>query len=155
MILSAQSIRHRCIGSGMVSPFHERSVEGGMSFGLSCHGYDVRVAEDIYLNHGDFTLASTVEHFHMPTDVAGFVMDKSTWARRGLSLFNTIIEAGWSGFLTLELTCHVRRGLHIPAGSPIAQVVFQKLDLPTEQPYAGKYNNQERGPQAARFEEPR
>lgn len=154
MILSAQSIRRRCIGSSLISPFHERGVFQGRSFGLSCHGYDVRIAEDIEVMRGDFVLASTLERFSMPLDVCGFVKDKSSWARLGLTVQNTVIEAGWRGYLTLELTMHARGRLLIPAGTPIAQIVFQLLDEPTEQPYPeeGKYQDQEAGPQAARFE---
>lgn len=152
MILSAQTIRRRCFATGMIYPFHERSVENGMSFGLSCHGYDVRVAEDLHLTNGSFVLASTIERFGMPFDLCAMVKDKSTLARQGVCVQNTIIEAGWNGHLTLEITKHSLGHLHIPAGSPIAQIVFQLLDEPTEQPYRGKYQDQEAGPQQARLE---
>ncbi|MCZ8100604.1 MAG: dCTP deaminase [Burkholderiales bacterium] len=162
MILSAQSIRFRCQpphikpgliqGEPLISPFHERSTAEGMSFGLSCHGYDVRVAEELHLSNGAFVLASTIERFNMPADLAGFVKDKSSLARQGVCVQNTIIEAGWCGYLTLEITKHSPGYLHLPAGSPIAQIVFQLLDEPTEQVYRGKYQDQEAGPQAARFE---
>ena len=42
----------------------------------------------------------------MPSDVLGQVCDKSTWARRGVAVQNTIIEPGWRGYLTVELTNH-------------------------------------------------
>lgn len=154
MILSAQTIRRRCKSADLILPFHERGVFEGRSFGLSCHGYDVRIAEDVEMMRGDFTLASTIERFNMPTDLCGLVKDKSSWARLGLTVQNTVIEAGWRGFLTLELTMHARGRLVIPRGTPIAQIIFQLLDAPTEQPYPedGKYQDQEAGPQAARFE---
>lgn len=149
MILSAQSIRAR---GGMITPFNERAVFGGMSFGLSACGYDVRVAERVILWPGDFALASTMERFDLPHDVAGLLMDKSTWARRGVSVQNTIAEPGWRGYLTLEISNHGREVVRIPAGSPIGQMVFHQLDQPTEQPYRGKYQDQEAGPQRARYE---
>ncbi len=170
MILSAQTIRRRCgapdpmrayladytpprlFGAPMISPFNERSVENGMSFGLSCHGYDVRVAEDLHITNGSFVLASTIEHFSMPLDLCAEVKDKSSFACQGVAVQNTVIEAGWRGHLTLEITKHSLGYLFIPAGSPIAQIVFQLLDEPTEQPYSGKYQDQEAGPQAARLE---
>lgn len=174
MILSAQSIRRLCgvpdplrsFQHGYVAPslrgraplldpFYERSVFQGRSFGLSCHGYDVRIAEDVDMMRGDFRLASTIEKFAMPDDLCAFVKDKSSWARNGLTVQNTVIEAGWRGHLTLELTMHARGHLIIPAGTPIAQIVFQRLDEPTDQPYDGKYQDQEAGPQAARLEESR
>lgn len=149
MFLSGQTIRRR----RLLTPFVERSVAHGMSYGLSHAGYDVRIAEDVVLYPGDFALASTYERFAMPTDLLAFVHDKSTWARRGLSLFNTVIEPGWTGYLTLELVNNSRQTLRIEAGMPIAQILFALTDLPVDKPYAGKFQNQEAGPQKARFEQ--
>lgn len=88
----------------------------------------------------------------MPDDVVAFVHDKSTWARRGLSLFNTVIEPGWNGFLTLELVNNSNKELFISEGSPIAQIIFMRMEEAAEKPYTGKYQNQKRGPQEARHE---
>lgn len=163
MILPAQTIRKLCtpeqkgkkITKPMVHPFSERTPSGGLTFGLSAAGYDVRIAEsvDLYAVDGGmgFQLASTIEQFCMPNDVLAVVHDKSTWARRGLAVQNTVIEPGWSGYLTLELSNHSNRLIQIPKGAPIAQVVFMRLEAPTEQPYEGRYQNQEAGPQAARY----
>ncbi len=85
----------------------------------------------------------------MPDNVMGIVHDKSSWARKGLTVQNTVIEPGWAGFLTLELTYHGESELFVHYGDPIAQIVFHRLDEITEQPYIGKYQNQERGPQEA------
>lgn len=97
---------------------------------------------------GRFTLASAIEEFQMPDNLVGIVHDKSTWARRGLSVFNTVIEPGWKGFLTLELVYHGQDELIIPAGSGIAQVVFHETVVSSA--YNGKYQNQEDEPVAAR-----
>lgn len=148
MILSAQSIRRR----GLVTPCVDRTVVDGMTFGLSAAGYDVRVAEKIMLMPGQFLLASTVERFRMGDDVLGVVHDKSTWARRGVTVQNTVIEPGWRGYLTIELTNHSPEIVVMERCTPIAQVVFHLLDQPTSQPYAGKYQDQKPGPQPARFE---
>jgi dCTP deaminase len=148
MILAGQQIRKR----EPLRPFHERTVRSGMSFGLSHAGYDVRIAETMWLMPGMFSLASTVEEFFMPTDLVAFVHDKSSWARRGLSLFNTVIEPGWHGFLTLELVNHSTNPLRILSGDPIAQIIFMRMEEPAENPYAGKYQNQAAGPQGARDE---
>jgi len=149
MILAGQQIRK----IKPIRPFYERTVLHGMSYGLSHAGYDVRVAENIYLNPGNFTLASTVEEFLMPTDLVAFVHDKSSWARRGLSLFNTVIEPGWCGFLTLELSNQSNDAICIKAGLPIAQIIFMRMEEPAENPYSGKYQNQRRGPQVAIHEQ--
>jgi dCTP deaminase len=166
MILSAQTIRRYAKLFKMVEPFHERTVDQGTSYGLSAAGYDVRVdlqdTEEmlaqkqrpcIYLARHDYRLASTMERFNMPNNVMGIVHDKSSWARKGVTVQNTVIEPGWCGYLTLELTNHGNSSQVIYPDMGIAQVVFHFLDDPTEQPYDGKYQNQERGPQEARYEQ--
>jgi dCTP deaminase len=148
MIASAQTLR----GLRPVEPFEDRKVFEGMSYGLSSAGYDIRIAEDTHLAPGEFSLASSIERFWMPFSLLGIVHDKSTWARKGIAVQNTVIEPGWRGYLTLELTNHSDKYVFIKSGSPIAQVVFHLLDHPTEQPYQGKYQDQQAGPQHARSE---
>ena len=121
-----------------------------LSGGLGPAGYDIALAQDVNLGSGGFALASAVELFNMRDNIAARVHDKSTWARRGVTVQNTFIEPGWRGYLTLELTNHSPRMVHIPQGAPIAQVVFEWVDAPTELPYSGKYQDQEAGPQEAR-----
>ena len=147
MILPAQHIRTR----KPISPFHERKIAYGMSYGLGPAGYDVRIAENITLKPGAFALASTMERFDMPADLLAFVHDKSTWARQGLSLFNTVIEPKWFGVLTLELVNNSIVELQLKTGMPIAQIVFMRLDEPTELPYFGRYQDQKAGAQPAIF----
>lgn len=156
-ILSAQSIERRCVEFGLISPFHPRTRKNGVTFGLSAAGYDVRVEFDkegsrpeVTLWPGDFILASTIERFRMPLDLTGIVHDKSTWARRGLAVQNTVIEPGWEGWLTLELTNHGRQPLKIQREVGIAQILFHLMDEPTQLPYEGKYQAQERGPVSAK-----
>ena len=161
--------------NGMELIFHapiKGMVEGkikehGVSYGLGEAGYDIRIKQEIrfssenyrqvmtvqvmpYLEQeGRFALASTIEEFDMPPDLVGIVHDKSTWARQGLSVFNTIIEPGWEGFLTLELDYKRDGLLCIPAGSGIAQVIFHQIKEVAE--YTGKYQNQADRPVEAIF----
>lgn len=149
MILPDWMIRER----GIVTPFVERTVhETGLSFGLSHGGYDVRIKQGMILQHGEFRLASTLERFVIPPDVMAFVLDKSTLARQGVSLFNTCLEPSWEGFLTLEIVCHAPGPVVLKAGQPIAQIVFHQMMAPPERGYSGKYSNQPDEPVAARTE---
>lgn len=138
----------------------------GVSYGLSEAGYDIRVKQAIQFRGpaprmvrvcdkdavtvapGRFTLASAIEEFQMPDCLVGIVHDKSTWARKGLSVFNTVIESGWRGFLTLELVYHGSGELIIPAGAGIAQVLFHRIEEPAQ--YTGKYQGQPDEPVPAR-----
>lgn len=130
----------------VLEPWAERGTQSGMSFGLSCAGYDIRCKQGLIIAPGDFMLASTLEHFWMPADVLGRVADKSTWARRGLAVQNTVIEPGWRGYLTLEITNHSKETLVVQQGDPIAQILFERLESPPERPYTGKYQDQEDRP---------
>jgi dCTP deaminase len=113
----------------------------GVSYGLAEVGYDVRLKQEIALspNHR-FCLASTIEKFNMPNNLMGIVHDKSTWARRGLSVFNTVIEPGWRGWLTLELVFHGTDTLYLPQGCGIAQIIFHEIKEPMN--YTGSYQDQ-------------
>ena len=131
---------------------------GGTSFGLGEAGLDIRIKQTIRFMKtygglavevdglvterklGRFILASAIEQFQMPDDLVAIVHDKSTWARRGLQVFNTVVEPGWNGFLTLELAYWGEDELTIPAGSGIAQVIFHKCSQPAH--YTGKYQDQ-------------
>lgn len=148
--------------------------EHGVSYGLSEAGYDIRLKQDItflkpqnsdwvvtakwdedgvqhgYFSEGRFTIASAIEEFQMPDNLVGIVHDKSTWARCGLSVFNTVIEPGWKGFLTLELVYNGNQHLYLPAGCGIAQVVFTRTSDPMN--YSGKYQGQGNHPVNAVFE---
>lgn len=158
----------------IVNMLDHKSSNGDVSHGLSEAGYDIRIKQQIRFTrirgkqyilrtdvdhknevvgnveqtNGRFVLASAIEEFRMPNDLVGIVHDKSTWARRGLSVFNTVIEPGWCGFLTLELVYHGDTELVIPAGSGIAQVVFHQTAESAR--YTGKYQDQEDRPVEAR-----
>ncbi|CAA2141505.1 dCTP deaminase [Hyphomicrobium sp. ghe19] len=147
-ILSGPSIRERNI----FKPFSERQKFNGMSYGLSYAGYDIRLDQEVNIQPGGFCLASTYEHFTMPNDVLGIVHDKSTLARLGIALQNTVIEPGWKGYLTVEITNHSDKPIWLPPLSPIAQIIFHLLDKPIEQAYNGKYQDQKRGVQEAIIE---
>lgn len=154
MQLSAQSIRRLCTGDQpMISPFvGEKTVVNGTSFGLSVASYDVRIAHDLVLEPGDFSLAHTLEDLAMPSNVCAVVADKSTYARRGVSAFNTFIDPGFCGNLTLELKNLGNSTVSISAGDAICQLVFMWLDEKTDRPYSGKFQNQPRRSVGARFE---
>lgn len=141
----------------------------GVSHGLAELGYDIRIKQEVFFTptqrnmtvqivdgrkeahlKGRFTLASAIEEFQMPPNLGAEVKDKSTWARRGLSVFNTVVEPGFCGGLTLELVYHGRDYLHIPAGVGIAQVLFYQTALPAY--YRGKYQGQSTDPVEAILE---
>lgn len=146
----------------------------GYSYGLSEIGYDIRLKQEVKFfppkyNHfnnyeyfgytevnGELTLgrtalASSIEEFQMPSSLWGELRNKSTLARQFVdATIGTDIEPGWSGFLTIEIIFHGLKPVVLPAGCPIAKVVFHELT--EESRYNGKYQNQEDKPQEAILE---
>ena len=168
-VLPYQSIKK----ADILRPFCERTIHEptNLSYGCSAASYDVRLSEDAYLYEGLVTLASTLEHFTIPSHICGIVHDKSSLARAGVLVQNTFIDPGWRGYLTLEISYHLLNprknrqdpypnqffsdqndnDLNLSAGTPIAQIVFHYLDERTQQPYSGQYQDQKTGAQPSKF----
>ena len=135
-----------------LAPVHpmptSKQREHGVSWGLTEAGIDVRLDQPVTLHPlRRFVLASTLERFDMPDTLCGFVMGKSTWARRGVNVQATLIEPGWRGHLTLEIHLQSNRIIRIPRGAGIAAVLFAQLAEAAT--YEGHYQDQRRGPVAA------
>lgn len=143
-VLSAQTIKSLGILNPCNYPYKDPK---GNSAGLSACGYDLTLAQHVEINPGQFKLASANERFNLPNNIVGIIHDKSSLARVGLVVQNTVAEPGWSGHLTLELTNHGSERLVFFVGCAICQVVFHFLDEPTFFPYVGKYQNQGIEPQ--------
>lgn len=129
---------------------NEKKQYKGLSWGLTECGYDIRIAENVWMCLGRrFVRSVSVECFQMPDDLMGRVLNKSTWARLGVDAsMTTNIEPGWRGHLTLELRYTRARPIFIPAGVGIAQVIFERIAVPAS--YEGKYQNQPAKPVPAR-----
>jgi len=153
---------------GMIEPFAEKQVrEGGISFGVSSYGYDMRVANEfkIFTNamsaivdpkafdpksfvefEGDvcivppnsFALARSVEYFRIPRNVLTICVGKSTYARCGIITNVTPFEPEWEGFVTLEISNTTPLPAKVYANEGIAQVLFFEGDEPPVTSYADK-----------------
>jgi dCTP deaminase len=160
MILPAQTIRKLCLpyNNGvprvarfpLIWPFCERTRHNGVTHGLSPNGYDLRIAEDILLYPGAAVDVDTVERLNLPNDICGRPEIKSTWSRRPLwiSQIGTNADAGWRGIFRCEILMHpAAHPPQIPfvikSGTGLVHMIFERLEEPTEQPYAGKYQDQQ------------
>ena len=153
---------------GMIEPFAENQVrQGGISYGVSSYGYDMRVAREfkIFSNalsaivdpknfdpkcfveyEGDvcivppnsFALARSVEYFRIPRNVLTICVGKSTYARCGTITTVTPFEPEWEGFVTLEISNTTPLPAKVYANEGIAQVLFFEGDEPPITSYADK-----------------
>lgn len=92
-----------------------------------------------------YALGVSLEKFHMPKDVVGVCVGKSTLARCGLIVNVTPLEPGWEGHLTIEISNSSRVPVKLYLGEGIAQVLFFRTTTVPEVTYAdrdGKYQGQ-------------
>ena len=153
---------------GMIKPFEERQVRaGGISYGLSSYGYDLRIADEfkIFTNINNtivdpkafdprsfvdyqgpvcivppnsFALGRSLEYFKIPRNVLTICVGKSTYARCGIITNVTPFEPEWEGFVTLEISNTTPLPARIYANEGIAQVVFFEADEVCEVSYKDK-----------------
>lgn len=155
------------------------SQKGVLSYGLSSHGYDVRLNnvfkrfrsnrntvinpknvrdddtffETIHFGKGDkifvppngYLLGSTLEKITLPDNVSGLCVGKSTYARCGLFINTTPLEAGWVGHITIEISNLESVPIQIFPYEGIMQVILtasKELPRMTYDQRGGKYQNQ-------------
>jgi dCTP deaminase len=82
--------------------------------------------QGLVLHPGELILALTLEYLRIPADLWGNVEGRSTWARLGLQVHATagMIDAGFNGYLTLELQNTGRLPMVLTPGLRVAQVAF-------------------------------
>lgn len=146
MILSDVSIKFWC-EKGLITPWYPEQIQPA--------SYDLMLGElpeqlgFMYLQPGQFILASTLEKVHLPDWLVGRIEGKSTWARRGLIIHTAgFVDPGFKGQLTLEMTNLSQEIISLKLGDRIAQIAFQRLDTPAARPYGSNglgshYQNQE------------
>lgn len=92
-----------------------------------------------------YGLGYSLEYFELPRNVTGICLGKSTYARSGVIVNMTPLEAGWRGNLTIEVSNASPTPCLIYPGEGIAQVLFFKGESPPITSYAdrqGKYQDQ-------------
>ncbi len=81
--------------------------------------------ERFFLHPNEVALASTLEFFRLPLNLAAYVTSRSKWGRVGLIIATaTAIHPGFTGTITLELVNHSNVPLVLYPGLLVAQVVL-------------------------------
>jgi dCTP deaminase len=103
--------------------------------------YEVLKSDEFVIYPNERVLLTTLEYVKLPNDIMGFVELRSSFARLGLTIPPTIIDAGFEGNVTLEV-----HGSTFPIklykGQRFAHVIFSKTLNPVLRPYQGKYQGQ-------------
>ncbi|HEW94331.1 dCTP deaminase [Candidatus Geothermarchaeota archaeon] len=110
--------------------------------------YVIEDVESFILNPCEVVLIHTLEYIELPNDIVGLINLRSSYARIGLSLPPTIVDAGFKG----ELTLQIRGGsypIKLTVGERMIHLILVKASSPTME-YSGKYIGQ-RGITLPRF----
>lgn len=92
-----------------------------------------------------YGLGVTVETFRMPRNITGIALGKSTYARAGLLVNTTPLEASWTGRLVVEIANLANLPLRVYVNEGIGQILFFESDENCAVSYedrGGKYQGQ-------------
>ena len=103
--------------------------------------YTIEKIDEFIVHPHEHLLTTTLEYIKLPTDLMAFVELRSTFARLGLFIPPTIVDANFEGQLTIELVGGAFP-VKLHKGQRFLHVIFAKLTSPVEKPYKGKYQGQ-------------
>ena len=136
-------------GFRVFSPIHGREIDPKKFDEESLVEPPLRTAEDgskyYLLPPHSYGLGVTTETFRMPRNVTGVAIGKSSYARSGLFLNTTPLEAGWNGRLVVELANLADLPLRVYVNEGIGQILFFESNEDCDVSYedrGGKYQGQ-------------
>src|SRR4051794_41784751 len=94
--------------------------------------------EGVFMLHpGEFVLGSTLERIGVPDDLVGRIEGKSSLRRLGLILHSAagVIDAGFDGHITPELTDIPTLPITLYPGMKIGPASFTQVPTPADKPY--------------------
>ncbi len=88
----------------------------------------VPFGERFVLHPRNFVLGVTLEWIRLPKNIAGYVIGKSAWGRRGLIIATAVgVHPNFTGCLTLEITNVGEVPIAIKPGMAICQLFLHKV----------------------------
>ena len=148
--LSAEFIVYR---PGQIACLDPRVPE---SLSVAAERIAVGEGEAFTLHPGDFALGSTMETVTIPDDLVGQVDGRSSVGRLAVVVHATagLIDPGFIGQITLELSNIGRIPVRLYPGLRICQIVLVRMTSPAERPYGharGSSYQAQSGPQVSRL----
>lgn len=89
--------------------------------------YDLRAASDMVLVRGACSLVPTIEWVELPVDLAGTLMCRSSFGRRGVLLGAGYIDPGFRGHLTLCLANMGSEDICVTINDRIVQMILHEV----------------------------
>ena len=94
-------------------------------------GVDLYTPERVVLRAHDSVSIDTGVHFEIPDGMVGFVKSKSGLMVKHNITTDGTVDAGYTGSVVVKLFNHGSQMHIFEAGDKIAQIVFQKIELPS------------------------
>ena len=137
MILSASEFSRRLdpeSGTGrlVINPYQTECQQPA--------SYDLRAASDMILPRGICTLLPTIEWVELPIDLAGTLMCRSSFGRRGVLIGAGYVDPGFRGHLTLCLTNMGSDDIAIKTNDRIVQMILHEVK-DGRHGYSGRYQD--------------
>jgi dCTP deaminase len=130
----------------MVQRFNSHPTKGALvitPYDSACQqpaSYDLRALEDMKLQKGVCTLVPSLEWVELPVDLAGTLICRSSFGRRGILLGAGFIDPGFRGKLTLCLTNMGREDIDLKKNDRVVQMILHEV-LNGDTCYSGRYQD--------------
>ncbi len=98
------------------------------------------IVDKLVLGKSERILVSTLEKVALPNNLMAFCQLRSTFSRAGISIPPTVVDAGFAGNLTIQLSGGPF-SVKIPTNTRFLHLVFAELRTPLTKGYEGKYKN--------------
>ena len=99
-----------------------------------------KVADYFILGKYEKVLVATLEKVKLGNDLMAFCQLRSTFSRAGISIPPTVVDAGFEGNLTIQISGG-SFPIKIPAKTRFLHLVFAELKTPLITGYEGKYKH--------------
>jgi dCTP deaminase len=103
--------------------------------------FKIEKGDSFVIHPHEHVLMVTEECVRLPHDVMAFVNLRSSFARLGLFIPPTIVDAGFEGELTIEIIGS-EFPIRILKGTRFLHLIFAKTLTPVDKPYSGRYQKQ-------------
>lgn len=164
MILSATDLKRELKqGTLLIEPLSQDTIrENGIDLRVSCEitrlkrqntiPFDIQSPktrefyskenniETFVIDSGEKILVSTLEKITLPNNLMALCQLRSTFARAGILIPPTVVDAGFSGNLTIQLSGG-SFPVRIPVKTRFLHLIFAELKTPLTKGYDGKYQN--------------
>lgn len=146
MLLNHQSIL-KCIDSNVIDGGRKENA-GPVSYDLTTQSFFrdrqsySQALTSYTLNPGDSVFVSAAESIKLPDDLACRVLIKNSRLRQGLTLDAPLYFPGHNTRVFFRVTNISSDAITLDTEKGIAQLVFERLEAPTDTPYDGTFRDE-------------